>query len=79
MPGLGRALALSLMAGLMVGVLKGSTWGSVLQITGLCVAFEPLGISMLQSGPRPPAGRIVVVLTAIAAATVVAFLLGQAG
>ena len=77
--GLGRALALSLMAGLMIGVLKGSTWSSVLQITGLCVAFVPLGISMLQSGPWPPARRTAITLTAIAAATVVAFLLGQAG
>jgi len=77
--GIARAIALSLMAGLMVGVLKGSTWSSVLQIAGLCIAFVPLGISVLQSGPRPTAGRAIVMLAAIAAATVVAFFLGQAG
>ncbi|MGH9162803.1 MAG: hypothetical protein ACRD2X_22790 [Vicinamibacteraceae bacterium] len=49
--GLGRAVLLALMAGLMMGVLKGSTWFSILQVAGLCVALVPFGITVLRDGP----------------------------
>jgi len=77
--GIGRAIALSMMAGLMLGVLKGSTWFSALQIAGLCVALVPLGISVLRNGPRPSAGLTGAVLLAIVTVTVISYLLGQAG
>jgi hypothetical protein len=50
-----RAMALASMAGLMMGVLKGSTWTSVACLTGLAVAFVPLGTRILLDGPRPRA------------------------
>jgi hypothetical protein len=47
------AVALALMSGLMVGVLKGSTWTSVVEVAGLVVAFVPLGVSFLRTADRP--------------------------
>jgi hypothetical protein len=47
------AVALALMSGLMVGVLKGSTWASVAEVTGLAVAFVPLGVRVLRAADRP--------------------------
>jgi hypothetical protein len=47
------AVALALMSGLMIGVLKGSTWASAVQVAGLVVAFVPLGVAFLRSAERP--------------------------
>ncbi|WP_433789187.1 hypothetical protein [Actinoplanes sp. CA-252034] len=47
------AIALALMSGLMLGVLKGSTWASVVQVAGLTVAFVPLGVTLLRGAERP--------------------------
>lgn len=47
------AVGLALMSGLMIGVLKGSTWASVVQVAGLAVAFVPLGVTMLRGATRP--------------------------
>jgi len=47
------AVALALMSGLMIGVLKGSTWTSVVEVAGLVVAFVPLGVSFLRTADRP--------------------------
>jgi hypothetical protein len=43
------------MAALMLGVLKGGTWTSVGCVSGLVVAFVPLGVHVLLDGPRPRA------------------------
>jgi hypothetical protein len=51
--GLLPAVALALMSGLMIGVLKGSTWASVIEVTGLVVAFVPLGVRFVSNAPRP--------------------------
>ncbi|WP_203963550.1 hypothetical protein [Actinocatenispora thailandica] len=70
-----RSAALALMAGLMIGVLKGSTVASVVETAGLAVAFVPLGLRTLAAAPRPrPA--VVVALVPLA---VVAVVLGQLG
>jgi hypothetical protein len=66
------AIALALMSGLMIGVLKGSTWASVVQVTGLAVAFVPLGVTVLR-GPARPRWRTVVL------AVVVSVVLGRLG
>jgi hypothetical protein len=47
-----RALALAGMLNLMLGVLKGSSWVSVAALTGLAIAFVPLGLRLLTDGPR---------------------------
>ena len=77
--GPGRAVALSLMAGLMMGVLKGSIWFSILQIAGLCIALVPFGITVLREGPRPSPPSAVATLIAFVTLIVIAYLLGQAG
>jgi hypothetical protein len=48
-----RALALALMAGLPLGVLKGTTPLSLVALAGLTAALLPLGIGLLRQGPRP--------------------------
>ncbi|SFO81463.1 hypothetical protein SAMN05421810_10144 [Amycolatopsis arida] len=49
-----RAVALGLMSGLILGTLKGTEAPqSLIAVGGLCVAFVPLGIQLLRSGPRP--------------------------
>ena len=63
----------------MMGVLKGSTWFSILQVAGLCVALVPFGITVLRDGPRPSPRTVVATLTVIGALIVIAYLLGQAG
>lgn len=77
--GLPRSVALALMSALMLGVLKGSSWTSVVATGGLCVALVPLGIEVLRDGPRPPrrsiAGWTLVVLAVVA----VFVLVGQLG
>jgi hypothetical protein len=47
------AIALALMSGLMIGVLKGSTWASAVEVAGLAVAFVPLGFRFLRGVDRP--------------------------
>lgn len=47
------AIALALMSGLMVGVLKGSTWTSAAEVSGLAAAFVPLGVRILRGAERP--------------------------
>lgn len=51
--GLARSVALGLMAALMLGVLKGSSWVSVVVTAGLCMALVPLGVEVLKDGPAP--------------------------
>lgn len=69
------ALALALMSGLMIGVLKGSTWASAVEVTGLVVAFVPLGAGFLWEAGRPARWTIPLIVV-FAAASVV---LGQLG
>ncbi|MFC4061919.1 hypothetical protein ACFOWE_26760 [Planomonospora corallina] len=51
--GLGRSIALGLMSVLALGTLKGTEPQSFLAVGGLCLAFIPLGVSLLRSGPPP--------------------------
>ncbi|MFG1925146.1 hypothetical protein [Cryptosporangium sp. NPDC048952] len=59
----------------MIGVLKGSTWASVVEVAGLVVAFVPLGVGMLRGAGRP-AWRSVGLVGGFIVASVV---LGQLG
>ena len=65
-----RALALAAMSALMLGVLKGSSWTSVVAVAGLCVALVPLGVAMIGEAPRPSPQRatfwIAIVVLALA-------------
>jgi hypothetical protein len=67
------------MSGLMIGVLKGSTWASAVQVAGLAVAFVPLGVRFLRGADRPPprvVRRTVLLVLLFATCSVV---LGQLG
>jgi hypothetical protein len=74
-----RAIALGLTSGLMIGVLKGSTWWSAVYVGGLVIACAPLGVDVLRDGP-PPRARVVVAWTALVVALLVlAFVVGRLG
>lgn len=47
------AVALALPAGLMIGVLKGADWLTIVELIGLAVALVPLGVAELRRAPRP--------------------------
>lgn len=51
--GLVRAIALGSMSALMMGVLKGSSWTSVVAASGLCIALLPLGFKVFTQKPTP--------------------------
>jgi hypothetical protein len=70
-----RAVALAMMSGLMIGVLKGSTWASVVEVGGLVVALVPLGVGVLRDAGRP-SWRAAALVAAFAAGSIV---LGQLG
>jgi hypothetical protein len=77
--GLLPAIALALMSGLMIGVLKGSTLASAVQVAGLAVAFVPLGVTFLRGADRPSpraVWRTMPLLLLFAAGSIV---LGQLG
>jgi hypothetical protein len=74
-----RAIALGLMSGLMIGVLKGSTWWSMVYVGGLVIACAPLGVRVLTDGPRPRARTVVAWTALVAALLVLAFVVGRLG
>ena len=74
-----RAIALSLMAALMIGVLKGTGPSSFTAIGGLCIAPIPQGIQVLREGPTPPARKILLWTLLMIALSAGCYFLGQAG
>lgn len=74
-----RAIALGAMAGLMMGVLKGSSWVSAICAAGLCIALVPLGVRVLRSGPLPSPLRMVGGFLAAVVALAGLYYIGQAG
>lgn len=74
-----RAVALGLMSLLMLGVLKGSSWVSVIATAGLCAAFVPFGVSVLKSGPKPGVKAIARWVLIVLAVIVLLYFFGQAG
>jgi hypothetical protein len=74
-----RSIALSLMSGLMLGVLKGSSVMSLISITGLCFALVPLGIGIMAEKPVPTARTVVFWIIFLILLLSVMFFLGQAG
>ena len=77
--GLVRSVALALMAGLMMGILKGSSMISVVSAAGLCVALVPLGLETLRADPRPRLLAFLGWSLAAAAGVGAMSLIGQAG
>jgi len=77
--GLFRSIALGLMAALMSGVLKGTSFFSIIAATGLCIALVPLGFEMLKDGPKPGFKAVVSWALIIIALITLLYFLGQAG
>jgi hypothetical protein len=47
------SIALGVMGIHSMGVLKGTSWDTLVAVIGLCVAFVPLGFRILRNGPMP--------------------------
>jgi len=77
--GLVRAVALALMSALMIGVLKGSSFTSVIATSGLCIALVPLGISVLRMEPEPGWKQFIGWFAFIALLVAAMFYIGQQG
>ena len=73
------AIALALMSGLMIGVLKGSTWASAVQVGGLTVAFLPLGVTFLRGANHPSRGRVLWTIPLLLLFIAGSIILGQLG
>jgi hypothetical protein len=73
------AVALALMSGLMIGVLKGSGWASVVDVAGLAVAFVPLGIANLRAAARPSRRAVLSAVPLVVAFLAASVVLGQLG
>ncbi|MFJ8577922.1 hypothetical protein [Micromonospora sp. NPDC093277] len=73
------AIALALMSGLMIGVLKGSTWASAAQVAGLTVALVPLGVTFLRHANRPPRNTVLWAMPLLLLFIVGSIVLGQLG
>ncbi len=77
--GIMRSIALSLMAALMLGVLKGSSITSVVCTSGLCIAFVPLGFKVLRTPTAPPPGKLMLGFALALALVAGLFYFGQLG
>jgi len=77
--GMLRAASLALMAALMIGVLKGSSFTSVIATSGLCIALVPLGITVLRAKPKPEWSQFAGWFAFIALLAAVMFYVGQQG
>lgn len=72
-------MSLATMPLLMIGVLKESSWTSVVSTAGLCIAFVPFGIKVLISGNPPAAKNVVQAIVGVLALVALLYFFGQAG
>ncbi|MBS1806397.1 MAG: hypothetical protein JST28_23885 [Acidobacteria bacterium] len=77
--GLARSAALALMSALMMGVLKGSSFISVIAASGLCAAFVPLGITLLRTPPSPSLKKLLLGSAAGLVFVAALFIFGRLG
>lgn len=73
------SIGLGLMSALMLGVLKGTSFVSILATTGLCIALLPLGKRVLMSGALPSLRMIVSWSLLILGLATFMYFFGQAG
>jgi hypothetical protein len=73
------AIALGLMSGLPIGVLKGTSPFSFVATIGLCIALVPLGFKVLQDGPKPATRSILSWSIGTILLIGIFYLFGQAG
>lgn len=77
--GLVRAIALGAMSALMMGVLKGSSWVSVMTASGLCIALIPLGFKLLTEKPTPHFSTFLIRFLLMIGLAVFLFFFGRLG
>jgi hypothetical protein len=77
--GLIRSICLGLMAALMSGVLKGTSMFSVIAALGLCIALVPLGLKVLNEGPKPSVLVVGSWIAIIVLLVTILYFFGQAG
>ncbi len=73
------SVALALMSMLMLGVLKGSSWTSVVAVLGLVVAMVPFGVRCIRESPAMGVRGILKWLSIMLATLCVLYFLGQQG
>ncbi|WP_216657724.1 hypothetical protein [Sphingobacterium shayense] len=73
------SIALGLMSILMLGVLKGATFTSIIATSGLCIAFLPLGNKMMRSDSLPTIKTTIQWLFIIVIVIAAMYMFGQAG
>lgn len=73
------SIGLGLMSALMLGVLKGASFVSIIATGGLCVALFPLGVKLLKSKPIPKMSVILLWILIIAVMITAMYFFGQAG
>lgn len=74
-----RCLGLLLMAGLMIGVLKGTNVVSIIAGVGLVVALVPHGIMTLRAAGRPERRTMIAALVGLILAVPLLIFTGQQG
>ena len=77
--GLVRAIALGSMSSLMMGILKGSSWTSVVAASGLCISLLPLGFKVLTEKPTPSLSAFLIRFLLMIGLTVFLFFFGRLG
>lgn len=77
--GLVRAIALGSMSALMMGVLKGSSWTSVVAASGLCIALLPLGFKVITEKPTPSPRTFLIRFLLMIGLTAFLFFFGRLG
>ncbi|MEV7629639.1 hypothetical protein [Actinoplanes sp. NPDC089786] len=71
-----QVAALALPSGLMIGVLKGTDWLTVVELAGLAIAFVPLGVAELRRAGSPARKTTAPLVVLVIAASVI---LGRLG
>jgi hypothetical protein len=74
-----RAIALGSASVLMIGVLKGSSWTSVVAASGLCIALLPLGFKVLTQKPTPSLRTFIIRFILMLCATAFLYFFGRLG
>ena len=74
-----HSVTLALMSALPLGVLKGSTFFSIVATAGLCVAFVPLGFKVLRNGPIPRLRTVLSWILIVVAVGTFFYFFGQLG
>jgi len=77
--GLIRSISLGLMSALPLGVLKGTTNFSIIALLGLCISLVPLGMKVLNDGPKPSLKKVFGSLILMIVLLLFLYIIGEKG